>query len=161
VGSVNGLSLRDHHLAETLAAAGVCLAGLVLYNLLRRRTSDEELERLRRQDLVRGGRIIDGTVIDTVELGEHESERPGGMQLILYKYEIAGVAYECSQDVTHLKDLLSFHEVRIGFPCSVRYDTRQPENSIVVAEDWSGLRDTATSIPVRRAPRRRWSAPVS
>ena len=159
--SVNELPVRDHHLVGTLAAAGLCLGGLVLYAVTRRRTSEEELERLRRQDLVRGGRIIDGTVIDTVELSEIESGRAGGMQLILYKYEISGVAYECSQDITNLKDLVSFREVRVGFPCSVRYDTRQPENSIVVAEDWTGLRDTATSIPVRRAPRRRWSAPVS
>jgi hypothetical protein len=160
--AVNGLSIRDHHhLAGTLAAAGLCLGGLVLYAVTRRKTSEEELERMRRQDLVRGGRIIDGTVIDAVELSEPESGRVGGMQLILYKYEIAGVAYECSQDVTHLRESLNFRDVRIGFPCSVRYDTRQPENSIVVAEDWTGLRDTATSIPVRRATRRRWSAPIS
>jgi hypothetical protein len=127
----------------------------------RKRITEEEMERLRRQDLVLGGRIIDGTILDTVEMGETESGRPGGMQLVLYKYEIAGVAYECSQDVTHLKDLIRIEDIRVGFPCSVRYDTRQPENSIIVAENWMGLRDTANSVPVRRTVRRRWSAPVS
>ena len=158
---MNGISLRDHQLLGTLAAAGVCLGGIVYYMATRKQTSEEELERIRRQDLVLGGRIIDGTILDTIELGETESKRPEGMQLIIYKYEIAGVSYECSQDVTHLENLVNFQEIRVGFPCSVRYDTRQPENSIVVAENWMGLRDTANSIPVRRTTRRRWSAPVT
>jgi hypothetical protein len=70
------------------------------------------------------------------------------MQLILYKYEIGGVIYECSQDVTALCDLVNIHDCRLGFPCSVRYDTHKPENSIIIAETWSGLRDTATSVPI-------------
>ncbi|HEY0786640.1 MAG TPA: hypothetical protein VGD62_12280 [Acidobacteriaceae bacterium] len=157
---MNGLSLRDPHFVGTLAAAGLCLGGLALYVATRKRTTAEELERIRRQDLVLGGRIIDGTILDIAELDETECGRPGGMQLILYKYEIAGVSYECSQDVTNLKEVIRIEEIRVGFPCSVRYDTRQPENSIIVAENWMGLRDTANSVPVRRAGRRRWSAPV-
>jgi hypothetical protein len=76
------------------------------------------------------------------------------LQLILYKYEIAGVVYECSQDVTHLKDYVNIYECRLSFPCSVRYDPHTPSNSIIVAEDWSGLRDTANSVPVRALPRK-------
>ncbi len=158
---MNGLSLRDHQALTTVAAAVACLGGVAWYMATRKRTSDEELERTRRQDLVLGGRIIDGTVLDVSDLDAFEAGRPEGMQLILYKYEIAGVAYECSQEITHLKDLIHIADIRVGFPCSVRYDTRQPENSIVIAENWIGLRDTANSVPVRRAsPRRRWSAPV-
>jgi hypothetical protein len=85
------------------------------------------------------------------------------MQLILYKYEIGGVVYECSQDVTPLRDLVNIYECRLGFPCSVRYDTHKPENSIIVAETWSGLRDTANSVPVRRMaakPPRSRTAPL-
>ncbi len=158
---INGLILRDHQILTTIAAAAACLGGIVWYRATRKRTSEEELERMRRQDLVLGGRIIDGTVLDVSDRDASEAGRPDGMQLILYKYEIAGVAYECSQDITHLKDLIDIADIRVGFPCSVRYDTRQPENSIVIAENWIGLRDTANSVPVRRAsPRRRWSAPV-
>ncbi len=158
-------SLRDPQVWTTVAAAAACLGGLVWYRSTRTRVSEEDkerlLERARRQDLVLGGRIIDGTVLDVSDLDAFESKRPGGMQLILYKYEIAGVAYECSQDITNLKDVIDIADIRVGFPCSVRYDTRQPENSIVIAENWIGLRDTANSVPVRRAvPRRRWSAPV-
>ncbi len=158
---MNGLALRDHQILTTVGAALVCLGGVAWYMATRDRTTAEDLERTRRQDLVLGGRIMDGTVLDVSDLDPYEAGRPEGMQLILYKYEIAGVAYECSQDITYLKDLIKIADIRVGFPCSVRYDTRQPQNSIVVAENWIGLRDTANSVPIRRAsPRRRWSAPV-
>ncbi len=158
---LNGLGLRDHQIVTTMAAAAACLGGVAWYMGTRKRVTEEELERTRRQDLVLGGRIIDGTVLDVLDRDAFEAGRAEGMQLILYKYEIAGVVYECSQDITHLKDLIGIADVRVGFPCSVRYDTRQPENSIVIAENWIGLRDTANSVPVRRAsPRRRWSEPV-
>ena len=159
---MNGLSMRDHQVLTTMAAAIVCLGGVAWYMATRQKTSETDLERTRRQDLVLGGRIIDGTVLDVTDLDAHESGRAEGMQLILYKYEIAGVSYECSQDITSLRDLILPSDIRVGFPCSVRYDPRQPENSIVIAENWIGLRDTANSVPVRRStPRRRWSAPVS
>ena len=158
---MNGLTLRDHQVLTTMAAAIVCLGGAAWYMATRKQTSEAELERTRRQDLVLGGRIIDGTVLDVTDLDPYESGRSEGMQLILYKYEIAGVSYECSQDITSLTSLIHPEDIRVGFPCSVRYDPRQPENSIVIAENWIGLRDTANSVPVRRSPRRRWSAPVS
>jgi hypothetical protein len=123
---MNGLTLRDHQVLSTMAAAVACLGGVAWFMATRKRTSDEEIERIRRQDLVLGGRIIDGTVLDVSELDPYEAGRPDGMQLILYKYEIAGVSYECSQDITHLKDLISITDIRVGFPCSVRYDSRQP-----------------------------------
>ncbi len=158
---MGAFSLRDPQVWTTLAAAAACLCGLAWYRSTRTRVTEEDLERTRRQDLVLGGRIIDGTVLDVSDLDAFEAKRPEGMQLILYKYEIAGVAYECSQDITNLKDLIDIADIRVGFPCSVRYDTRQPLNSIVIAENWIGLRDTANSVPVRRAgPRRRWSAPI-
>ncbi len=54
------------------------------------------------------------------------------------------MAYESSQDVSALRDLVNPAELRLGFPCSVRYDIHRPENSIVVAENWSGLREHGT-----------------
>jgi hypothetical protein len=150
---MNSLSLRDPEVLGTLAILCVCAGGVVTYFALRKRPSEEELERLRRQMLVQSGRIIDGTVIDISDLGPNESGRPEGMRLILYKYEIAGVAYECSQDVTLLQDHVNIYDCRLSFPCSVRYDPHKPVNSIIVAENWSGLRDTANSVPLRRVPR--------
>lgn len=151
---MNALSFRDPQVIGVLAAAGVCIGGAVAWAAFRKKPTEEELERQRRQALVKTGRIIDGTILDTSVVDAAESGRAEGMQLILYKYEIAGVVYECSQDVTHLKDYVDIHNCRLSFPCSVRYDPRCPTNSILVAENWSGLRDTANSVPVRVLPRK-------
>ena len=148
---MTGLSLRDPQVIGTLAAAGLCLGGVAVYFALRKKPSEEEIERERRTYLVQTGRIIDGTLLDISELDPVESGRPAGLQLLLYKYEIGGVIYECSQDVTPLCDLVNIHDCQLGVPCSVRYDTHKPENSIVIAETWSGLRGTANSAPIRRA----------
>jgi hypothetical protein len=156
---MNSFSLRDPDVIGTLTVAALCLGGVAAYFILRKRPNPEEIERERRSYLVRNGRIIDGTLLDISDVSPEESGRPAGMQLILYKYEIGGVEYECSQDVTSLRDLVNIYECRIGFPCSVRYDTHKPENSIIVAETWSGLRNTASSVPVRRSmpkPMRSW-----
>lgn len=160
---MNGFSLRDPQVLGGLGAAVLCIGGAIAWVALRKRPTEEELERLRRQQLVKVGRIIDGTILDISDVDASESGREGGMQLILYKYEIAGVVYECSQEVTHLKDLVNIYECRLSFPCSVRYDPHRPTNSIIVAENWSGLRDTANSVPVHAVPRkpRTASPPVS
>jgi hypothetical protein len=151
---MSDLSLRDPGVWGAIAAVALCIGGAITYSALRKRPSEEELERLRRQELVQSGRIIDGTILDISDVGPHDSGRPNGMQLILYKYEIAGVSYECSQDVTNLREYVNIYDCRLGFPCSVRYDPHRAINSIVVAENWSGLRDTANSVPVRCAPRK-------
>jgi hypothetical protein len=144
------VSLRDPHVIGTVAAVVLCAGGVITYLVLRRRPTAEELERDRRAELVRSGRIIDGTILD---ISEFETpplpDRPAEIHFILYKYEIGGVAYESSQDVSALRDLVNPSELRLGFPCSVRYDIHRPENSIVVAENWSGLRNTAQSVPTR------------
>jgi hypothetical protein len=157
-------SLRDPHVIGVLAAAVVCVGAIVTWLVLRRRPTAEEIERERRALLVRSGRIIDGTILDITELEtppEPGQERE--IRFVLYKYEIGGVVYECSQEVTALRDYVNPTELRLSFPCSVRYDIHRPENSIVVAENWSGLRTTADSVPTRplsssRKPRT--SAPV-
>lgn len=155
------LSLRDPQVIGAIAAAAVCIGGAVAWFTMRKRPTEEELEKLRREALVKSGRIIDGTVIDISDLSPEESGRPSGMRLILYKYEIAGVVYECSQDVTLLQEHVDIYNCRLGFPCSVRYDPPRPVNSIIIAETWSGLRETANSVPIRRPPRKpRMSAPL-
>ncbi len=152
-----GLPIRGLHLFGAVAAMGVLAAGAAILGLSRKEESLDELERERRSSLVKSGRIIDATVIDISDLTAEESKRPMGLQLILYKYEISGVIYEASQDVTLLKHIVNIYDCRLGFPASVRYDSHNPTNSIIIAENWSGLRDTATSIPLR--PIRRVSRP--
>jgi len=145
---MSDFSLRDPATLGAIAAIALCAGGIITYRALRKKPSEEELELLRRQELVQSGRILDGTVIDISDVDPHESGRPNGMQLILYKYDVAGVSYECSQDVTNLRDYVNIYDCRLGFPASVRYDPHNPGNSLIVAEGWSGLRNTANSVPL-------------
>ena len=88
--------------------------------------------------LVTFGRLVDGLLIDTFELPDADGQP---RLMLLFTYAIAGVSYECSQDVTTLAGLLESGVVKVGMPCSIRYQPGSPENSIVLAESWSGLRD--------------------
>ena len=58
----------------------------------------------------------------------------------IYQYDVAGVSYEASQDVTYLRQLINLHSCRLGLPTSVRFDPQIPGNSLVVSERWIGLR---------------------
>jgi hypothetical protein len=115
---------------------GGAVAALGAYYLLRgKRKTAEDLERERREMLSEIGRITDGTVIDVQEL---HSPRPATM--LIYHYDVAGVSYEASQDVTYLRQWINLQSCRLGLPTSVRYDPQNPGNSLVVSETWNGLR---------------------
>jgi hypothetical protein len=121
-----------------LAAAGVALAGGA-YALVRRKPKTaDDIECERRTWLNGVGRITDGTVIDVQELDLESSHRAATM--LIYKYDVAGVSYECSQDVTYLRHWVNLHSCRLGLPTSVKYDPQNPGNSLVVSETWMGLR---------------------
>jgi len=126
-------SLRLYAIAGAIVAAGGIT---VLHLATRKKKTAEDHERERREHLDRVGRIIDGTVIDVVELNP---DQPNAQQLLIYNYDVAGVQYEASQDVTHLRQHVDLHNCRIGVPTSVKYDAQNPGNSIVVSERWSGL----------------------
>jgi len=119
-------------------AGGVIIVGALtaLRFATRRKKSAADHERERREFLDKIGRLIDGTVIDVIELNPDETN---ASQLLIYNYDVAGVQYEASQDVTHLRQYVDLHNCRIGVPTSVKYDAQNPGNSIVVSERWSGL----------------------
>ena len=126
------ISLRIYTFA--LCAVGVAFAS---YALLRRKPKPpEELERERRTWLNGVGRITDGTVIDVQELTTEKREAI----MLIYQYDVAGVSYEASQDVTYLRQWINLHSCRLGLPTSVKYDSRNPGNSLVISEGWTGLR---------------------
>ncbi|MGA7380982.1 MAG: DUF3592 domain-containing protein [Terriglobales bacterium] len=119
-------------------AVGGCAALFAAYFLLRRKPPrPEDIERQRREWLDRVGRITDGTVIDVQELPREEHKQS---VLLIFQYDVAGVSYEASQDVTYLRQFINLHSCRLGLPTSVRYDPQNPGNSIVVSERWMGLR---------------------
>ena len=124
-----------HLYSWVLAGLGTAFAA---YLLLRRKPKrPEEIERDRRAWLDQVGRITDGTVIDVQELGANGDR---ASTLLIFQYDVAGVSYEASQDVTYLRQLINLHSCRLGLPTSVRYDPQNPGNSIVVSERWMGLR---------------------
>jgi hypothetical protein len=127
-------------IALRLYGAALCAAGLACagYALARHKPKTaEDLERERRNWLNTVGRITDGTVIDVQEVSP-EGKRVATM--LIYQYDVAGVSYEASQDVTYLRQWINLHSCRLGLPTSVKYDSRNPGNSMVIAEGWIGLR---------------------
>jgi len=117
--------------------ATVVVLGFALFSR-KSKKSAEDLERERRTELARGGRILDGNIIEVLEL---EDEQTGHqMILLVYTYDVAGVTYEASQDVTHLRQFIDLYSCRLGLTASVKYDPHNPGDSIVISETWSGLR---------------------
>jgi len=133
----SNLSMDSLRLYGLVAASGVALLGA--YALLRSKPKTaDELERERRVWLEGSGRITDGVVIDVQELAAEQDRRSAVM--LIYKYDVAGVSYECSQDVTYLRHWINLHSCRLGMHTSVKYDPQNPGNSLVVSENWMGLR---------------------
>ena len=127
------ISLRLYTIA--LGTIGLALAS---YAMLRRKPKNaDEIELERRKWLNTIGRITDGTVIDVQEIVTAVN-RPATM--LIYQYDVAGVSYEASQDVTYLRQWINLHSCRLGVPTSVKYDSRNPVNSMVISEGWIGLR---------------------
>jgi hypothetical protein len=140
------LSLRSPQVIAAIGVAVTALAGAAIYVFTRRKPTAEEIERERRELLARSGRITDGTIMDTMvtearsttEVLAQDDRSIPTPQIIVYNYRIAGVTYECAQDVTALAEYV--HGIRTDLPIQVRYLPQNPANSIVVAESWSGLR---------------------
>ena len=134
-------SLRLYAIAAPAAVLGA--AGIYFW-LRSRRKSAQEIERERRQRIAAFGRITDGTVMDVCEIPPQASGADGRpqfpTQLLIFNYDVAGVTYDASQDVTTLRQFIDLHTCRLGLPTSVKYDPQNPGNSIVIAEGWSGLR---------------------
>jgi hypothetical protein len=119
-----------------LGGAGLFFAAAA-WSRSRRKTPDQ-LEHERRMRISEKGRITDGTVIDVNEMQTNGS---GELQLLIYHYDVAGVSYEASQDVSSLRHMVDLHSCRAGLMTSIKYDPNNPGNSIVIAENWTGLRN--------------------
>jgi hypothetical protein len=137
-----------------MGAALLAGVAMIVYAFLRPAVDQEAEERKRRLHLNQIGRIAEGQV---VELVEHPPEskkarkglfganaRPladmGPRHLVSYSYAISGVTYHTAQDITGLESQVRLERLVPGQPASIKYDPSNPVDSILVADDWSGLR---------------------
>lgn len=140
---MNHLNINTWEIACGVALI-VLLGAFALWLILRRRPTPEEVERARRLFLVQSGRLVDGMLLDICEVPIEDGRT---LTMLLYNYRIGGVDYECSQDITDMSGVVDPAQVRAGFPSTVRYQPGNPQNSIVVAEEWTGLRAGLPVLP--------------
>ena len=115
-------------LALSLGVALSCALAVIAWRAWRaRRLSPEELEQQRRHMLMASGKMGDATLL----------ELQG--DFVFYSYDVRGVEYTASQDVSSLRQYLA-EEASVEGPVAVKYDSRNPANSIILSEEWSGLR---------------------
>ena len=62
---------------------------------------------------------------------------------LYYSYSVGGVQYEASQDITALRDRLPAEPERLIGWSGMKYAPNNPANSILICEEWSGLRGPA------------------
>jgi hypothetical protein len=119
---------------ELAGIGGIAALGIwgIVYLVRSRRKSPEELERLRRLEINRRGRLASGQILDLIE-------PDAARKLLLYQYEVAGISYEVAQDISALPALASHAHSLPGQTASVKYDPQRPTNSIVACEEWSGV----------------------
>ena len=123
--------------AVTIALAVVLavLTALLAYRAWKQsRVTPEERERHRRGWLAATGQICDATLVEIRD------------DLVFYSYAVRGVEYTASQDVSRLAGRVPTDLSAMG-AVSVKYDSRNPANSIVVAEEWTGLRVIKAASP--------------
>jgi hypothetical protein len=147
----------DWRLIVGSAALVIAVAAVILQRHFRKPVDPEGEERRRRFQLNQVGRIVEGLVVELVETTASPAPESGsGMRsrgkggtagvvtssvrrLIRYSYSISGVTYETAQDVTGLEERLCLERLAAGQPASVKYDPSNPSNSILGADDWSGI----------------------
>jgi hypothetical protein len=114
--------------------AGLCvfvvgLLALAAWIVFRTRGTPEKRERQRRLAVHRRGRIGDALIHEVTP------------DALYYSYSVGGVQYEASQDITALRDLLPAEPERLIGWSGMKYSSNNPANSILICEEWSGLRD--------------------
>ena len=143
----------DWKLMAAMGGAAVAAVAMIAYAFFRPAENPEEVERKRRLHLNQIGRIAEGQV---VELMQHAPEpglkkglfgsrvravpKSGPRHFVSYSYAISGVIYHTAQDITGLNSQVRFERLVAGQPASIKYDPANPSDSILVADDWSGLR---------------------
>jgi hypothetical protein len=145
--------LADWKLVLVMSGAAIAAVAMIVYAFLRPTADPENEERKRRLHLNQIGRIAEGQVVELVEHppeskktrkgfggGAHPLGEARPRHLVSYSYAISGVTYHTAQDITGLESQVRLERLVPGQPASIKYDPANPVDSILVADDWSGLR---------------------
>jgi len=129
-------SVRSFPVTEAVVIGAVSIpilaAGILVVLRIRRKPKDKE--KLRRLEVNANGRLGDATITDITD------------DAIFYEYSVAGLTYTAAQDISQLREMIPADSHRlIGRPASLKYSVQNPANSIVVCEEWSGLRPGPTN----------------
>ncbi len=117
-----------------LSGVAVLAIAAVIVIVWRRRKSPQERERLRRLAIHRYGRMGDAMI----------NEASDG--IVYYSYSVRGVEYAASQDISTLKDRIAVDPETLIGPVTLKFMSRNPFNSIVLCEEWSGIRNRESSL---------------
>jgi hypothetical protein len=118
-----------------LSALALALIGLGVWIALRvTQGSPEKREKRRRLYVNRNGRLGDALILETSET------------LLYYRYSVHGVEYNASQEIGGLRDRLPAEPGRLVGVAHLKYSPKNPANSILICEEWSGLRGPVTPV---------------
>jgi hypothetical protein len=118
-------------MTETLVVGALSLLAVVVgvYILVRMRRKPKDKEKRRRLEVNSNGRLGDATILEIRD------------DAIFYEYSVRGMTYTAAQDISKLRELIPGDPQRlIGRPASLKYSYQNPANSILLCEEWSGLR---------------------
>ena len=112
-----------------LGSGGAGAVGFgIRLNMRLMRANPDKRERERRLDRQRDGRLGDALILEATEA------------MLYYSYSVRGGQYEASQDLNGLRHLLPIEPERLIGAASLKYSTKDPANSMLICEEWSGLR---------------------
>ncbi len=146
--------LADWKMVLAMGGALIAALAMIAYAFFRPAANPEDEERKRRLHLNQIGRIAEGQIVELVEHPPESKAARKGLfgasarpladmrprHLVSYSYLISGVTYQTAQDITGLESQIRLERVVAGQPASIKYDASNPSDSILVADDWSGLR---------------------
>ena len=114
-------------------AAALVAVGLAILFRIRRKPKDKEMRR--RLSVNQYGRLGDATITEVQD------------NTIFYSYSVRGVTYTASQDISQLREQIPNELEKLIGPVSLKYSPRNPANSIIICETWSGLRAKPSAEP--------------
>ncbi len=112
-----------------LFGIAVVLIVLAVWIVSRVHGTPEKRERKRRLNVNRHGRLGDAMISEATD------------ETLYYFYSVRGVHYTASQDVSKLREYLPVDPHRLIGVAGLKYSSKNPANSILVCEEWSGLRE--------------------